>query len=389
MRRMRGSIVALAKVALLLSLIVSLAIPRDAAAADVRGGESVTIADGESIDEDLYVATGKLTVAGTAGRDVLVTGGEVIVPGRIAGNLSAGAGEVVVSGSVGRSVRVFGGKVTITGTVAGDVLVFGGSVTLSSRAAVEGDLLMAGGELEVAGAVGGDIRGGTGELKLDGMVGGDVRITVDKLTLGPDARIDGQLRYGSDNPAEIDPAAVVTGRIERTSPRSFSGLSDVSAVLGSWVLRLVWLLVAGTVIILLAPRMAVAVAERARDRFLVSLVVGLILAILIPIGLTLLLVSGIGLAIGLIGFALFFIVVYLSQVFVGLFLGRLVLPGRWDNAGRGYNLLAMALGVMALSAVHFIPLPFIAPAVAVITGVIGLGAVMRALRGGQRASFAG
>ena len=67
----------------------------------------------------------------------------------------------------------------------------------------------------------------------------------------------------------------------------------------------------------------------------------------------------VGAPIGLIGFGLYFSVLYLSQVFLGLAIGRLILPSRWDTTSRGYNLLAMVIGVLILGGIRLIPVPYL------------------------------
>jgi hypothetical protein len=44
--------------------------------------------------------------------------------------------------------------------------------------------------------------------------------------------------------------------------------------------------------------------------------------------------------------------------------------------GRGYNLLAMTLGVVFLAALRVIPFPFVSSAIAAITAIFGLGTII-------------
>jgi hypothetical protein len=90
----------------------------------------------------------------------------------------------------------------------------------------------------------------------------------------------------------------------------------------------------------------------------------------------LLMVTVIGLPVGLIALLGFFAVLYLSQVFVGLALGRLILPKSWGDAGRGYNLLAMVVGVVIIGGIRLLPIPFLSGIIAVVVGLLGLGAMM-------------
>jgi hypothetical protein len=81
-----------------------------------------------------------------------------------------------------------------------------------------------------------------------------------------------------------------------------------------------------------------------------------------------------------IGTLLLIVLAWLSQVFVGLALGRLVLPDSWQVTSRGYNILAMALGMILIGAVRSLPFPYVSAAVALLSIVLALGAVIMALK---------
>ena len=135
-------------------------------------------------------------------------------------------------------------------------------------------------------------------------------------------------------------------------------------------------MVAGLAIVLLLPRAAAVVADGIRGSPIGSFLVGLALLVLAPILALILVVTFVGIPIALILLAAYVGVVYLSQVFLGLAIGRVILPDAWDTNGRGYNLLAMTLGVVILAGLRLIPLPFVSGAIAIITAIFGLGAVI-------------
>jgi hypothetical protein len=89
-----------------------------------------------------------------------------------------------------------------------------------------------------------------------------------------------------------------------------------------------------------------------------------------------LLVTVIGIPIALIGVAMFFVALYLSQVWVGTAIGRFILPDTWGNFGRGYNLLAMVLGVIIIAGLRAIPVPYVGWIVTALVTILGLGALV-------------
>ena len=364
--------------ALLVGSLLALALIAPVAAAEFLNGDSPRVPRGTTVSEDLYVAGREVEIAGTVTRDLLVMAGDLSIAdsGRVDGNVNAAVDQATIAGEVGRSLRVAARDVTIVGTVGGDVVVAGATVEIERGASVAGDVIVAGGEVEILGDVGGDVRGSAGSVVIDATIDGDVRLDSDDIELRSDARIGGRLEYTSADEAEIDQGAIVTGGVDRDEPERF-GLEDgLVGWLTGVILRLLWLLVAGAVLILLLPRGCVAVADGVRHRPLGSLLYGLLFMIVTPILIVILLVTVVGLPVALIGLAAYLAALYLSQVVVGLAIGRFILPNRWGDEGRGFNLLAMTIGVLIIAGLRLIPLPFVSEAIALIVAVFGLGAIV-------------
>lgn len=361
-----------------------------AKAAEVRTDDRASVEAGERVADDVYLFGGSADVAGTVTGDVVVVAGDFDATGRIDGSLAVAAGEVVIDGRVGRSVRATGGEVTLSGAIGGDLLLLGGRLEIEPGASVAGDVLVLGGNVEVLGTVGGDVRGQAGSLRLNGRIDGDVRVDVDELTVGDQARLAGDLRYGSRDEGSIAPGATIGGATTRREPERFLPQDNVVSWLGSAIFRLLCALVAGLVIVLLMPRSAAAVADAVRATPLASLVIGGMLLVGLPIVLALTMITVIGIPIALVGLGVYAAALYLSQVFVGMALGRVVLPSSWDDGGRGYNLLAMTIGVIILAGLRLVPVPFLGFGVALLTAVFGLGALAVGLRRrGRAAGLAG
>ena len=369
--------------ALLLGSLLALAIVAPVAAAEFLQGNSPSVDQGETVTEDLYVMGGEVEIAGTVTRDLNVLAGDLTITdtGRVEGNINAAAGNADLSGIVRRSVRVAAGDVEISSAVGGDVVVAGGNVTIDEGASIQGDVVLAGGDVVIRGEVAGDVRGSAGSIVIDAPVGGDVKLKSDDIELGDGAQIAGRFEYTSDNEAEIDDQAVITGEIDRNEPDRFSPGDNLIGWLSSPLLHIVWLLVAGDVLILLIPRACVAVANGVRHRPLPSFGLGLLLLIVTPIVILILFFTVIGWPIAFIGLFAFLVALYLSEAFVGLAIGRFILPNRWGDEGRGFNLLAMTLGVLILAGIRLIPVPYLSDAIALVVAIIGLGAVVVGARG--------
>lgn len=378
-RRQTIALVGSSVLALLLALIVVTPV----AAAEFVTGDNPRIPASRTLDDDLYLAGDQAVIAGTINGDALVASRNLDLSGTVERSLAVAANEVVISGNVGHAVRAAVNELRITeqATIGGDLVAFASTIVIEPGVVITGDLIAAG-NVEMRGEVGGDLRVTGDTVVIDGPVGGDVRPTSDTIELGPNARVAGDFQYTSDTEADVDAQAQIAGAVEREEPGSRS-LDDAAGVGGGAIgelFRLLAALVAGLVVILVMPRATVAVAESVRRRTGPSLLLGLILLFAIPVMTIILMVTVIGIPIGLITLATYLILLYLSQVFVGTAIGRWILPNSWGDGGRGFNLLAMALGVILLGAVRLIPIPAVDILIAAATAILGLGAVFVGLR---------
>jgi cytoskeletal protein CcmA (bactofilin family) len=268
--------------------------------------------------------------------------------------------------------------------VSGDILIAGGSLTLESGGTVDGDILVGGGDVELLGNVGGEVRGSTQSLTIGGTIDGDVDVSVSDLDLLSTARINGDLDYASRKDASIASGAVVRGETTRSEPSSYYPGDNLGSWLSSALFRLLCGLVAGLILVLVVPRFLIPVADAARLAPLTSLLLGLLLLVFLPVFFVILMVTVVGIPIAIMGFIAYFCALYLSQVLLGMALGRIILPKSWDTASRGYNLLAMTIGVLILGGLRMVPLPFVSGGIALLTAILALGAIAVAIRSTRR-----
>lgn len=373
----RGSRMGLAAFAILL-LLTSIALPVVAAASEIRSGTSVDIQANERITEDLYSSAGSITISGTVTRDASIAAGRARIDGTIDGSVMLAAGRADVPGTIGGSLRIAGGVVEVGGDIDGDLVVLGGRVTVPSGGSVGGDVIVAGGIVDLQGDIVGDVRGIAMSATIAGVVGGDVDIESSRVSVPGTARIGGDLRYLTAGNPDISSAADILGTTERVAQMPWEPSTGGSSRPFGPLLRTVWALIAGVVIIALAPRLADAIGRSGRA-VLRAVGVGLLALIVVPVVTGILIVSTIGVPIGLIFLGSFVALLYLSQVFAGLAIGRFVLPDRWNDGSRGYHFLAMTIGVIILAVLNFIPLPFASAVIAVAVTMWGVGAALMVL----------
>ncbi len=371
--------------AMLLAMVVGVPL---ISAAVILDDDRTTIRAEQTIDEDAYIFGNEVTFNGTATRDIVSATNRFDLgeTARVGGNVNVAANDVRLGGAVDRSVRVAAREVVVTGTIGGDLVVAAQTVRIEAGARITGDLLIAAQEVTIFGQIGGQIRGQANQLSLtDATVGQDILVAANGLEVRGSSVVSGAIRNESDSDASIAGTATVAGPVERSDPSGVSaGGFSVGGGVGWGIARLLFLLMTGLVVVLVAPVASSAVADGVRRRFPTTLIAGVVAIVLVPLIATLLLFTLIGIPVSVVAFTLFAVALYLSQVFVGLAIGRAVLPRGWRSYGRGYNILAMAIGVTLIGLLRLIPIPFIDLVLAIVVALLGLGALFTATRDVQR-----
>jgi cytoskeletal protein CcmA (bactofilin family) len=356
-------------------LVATLALPVLTAGMTVRSDDDITIAAGETIDDDLLVATDQFVLDGAATMDVVVAARDVDINGNVGGSLNAAAGTVTIRGDVAGSVRVFSGSVNVSGTIGGDLVVFGGTATVEPSGVVGGSVTMQGGTLTLRGTVSGNVSGSMEQISIDGPIAGDVDVRAGDVNIGPEGTVDGDVSYVSRTEADIATEAKVGGTVDRKTIAPWGSGDTLRDRFFSPLVRTLWMLVAGAIIVGLAPRLASTLDENMR-RPLAALIMGAIALIAIPIVALVLAITIVGIPASMILFGLYLAGLYLSQYVVGQRLGTLILPDRWNDGSRGYLLLSMTIGVLLLSLLRYLHLPYVGSVLNLLVAIVGLGAAV-------------
>lgn len=296
------------------------------------------------------VGTGQtVRVSDSVPGDVMLAGGELAFSGTVAGDYLGAGGDQAVSGNIGGSARAAGGNVEVSAQITRNVTIAGGNVELQQAGSIAGNAYLAGGNVEVDGTVTGLLRATAGDVTINGTVG-DVNVSAGSLTIGPGARIDGDLRYRVPaDRVEIAPGATITGQRIPLPARDWMGV---------WrMMRLVWalgFLLSGVVLIALFPSAARRVSDSVRSHPGVAVGLGVLWIFLIPIVIGIAAVTIVGIPLALLLFGTYLIVFHLAGIVLSLALGQLVLRDA-NGSGRGRLIAAFLLGGVALILLSMIP----------------------------------
>ena len=270
----------------------------------VRSGETVTLAENQSIEGSFYVVGGTVALSGKVTGDTTVIGGNVTIGGEVTEDLAVLAGTVNIQSPVKEDVRIVAGQVTITENIDGDLVVVGGKVNISSKATIKGDVLFYGGELIMEGAIEGKLLGSSESIRVDGSVKEGVDVTVSALTLGEQANVTGDVSYTSDTDVVRAPNATVTGSLVKNDVTEDKGNAQT---IRSLTIMFLVSLFATLSLYLIFRRHIETFARTVRVGIFAKTAIGFVCVFMAPLLITILLVSILGFLVGLIvlcGFAL-------------------------------------------------------------------------------------
>ena len=335
----------------------------------VRTGETVSIAEDQVVSGDLYAAGGTVQISGVVQQDAVIMGGKITSNGEITQNAFLVAGGVDVHGPVGDDLRIVSGEVIVADKVEGDLFVMAGSVSILSSASIAGDLIIYAGDAVIEGPVGGDILGTVGELRIDTNVAGSVDVTVNTLTLGDRANVEGSLTYISSQVLERALNATIVGDLVRNDPVIPQGDSQRF----SWLVPSLVLLFSVLAWYLVSRKSLSFVIGRALVNSPRPFLTGLITFIFVPVVIGLLFVSMIGSFVGVVLLLAYLLFIALSLIGMVAILGQLLMLA-FNRKSKGVSLLALVVGIFGFILLSM--LPTIGELIVFVLMILTLGAIV-------------
>ncbi|TGC09196.1 hypothetical protein CUN85_07475 [Methanolobus halotolerans] len=305
------------------------------------------------IEDDLYVAGNNIIITGTVMGDVIAAGGRVEFRGNITQDLTVMAGDIIITGSVGDDIRVAAGTLDMQGEVRDDLIIASGDALVASRSTIGGELSFRSGHMQMLGSVAGDAMGSGGEITVGGQIDGHADLEAGELTILPAAGIGGNLRYMSPERATI-PEGTVGGDVEfiqGVEGDADEGIGVFSVIW--WLFQYVVLTIIGLVVIAIWPKKMNALAERTRTSPVKAFLTGLGLMLGAWILAALLLITLVGIPIGVLIILLILAVLYFARVITGLWIGKYIFAKIGHESKHWHELV---LGVLILLLLSDLPL---------------------------------
>lgn len=347
-------------------------------AAEFRTGDQISISETQEPLVNPYIFGGNIRIDAPISNELTTAGGDIFIDAPVEGSALVAGGNISLRGSVGNNARIAGGNITIDSPITNDLVVAGGSVTVTPEASVGGDLLFAGGSLRVEAPVNGNIRVAGGNVIINGRVNGDITGEVEKLELGPQAVIAGNLSYKSPERAQIAQGAAVQGRTDykQSEDRRDDGRDTGAFITGAALYKLLADILITVLFIYFFRGALASVFARMKASPLRSGAIGFGVFFLMPLAaLFLLILVWLGVA-GLLTYVLLYIVaLFVMKAFIGW-----IIMTWWKDSKKEKYILDWRAGIIGPIVVFLLLLiPILGWLAIAIIFLIGLGALVEEL----------
>lgn len=328
------------------------------------------------VDHDYFAGGGSVTVHGTVNGDAYLFGGNIYLDGTINGDLIVIGGTVTVGGTVKNDLRLAGGTVVVDGKIGGNILAGGGTITFSQNSNLSGSLIAGGGTVTVNTPISKNVWLGGGQTDINSNLKADTNIGGGEIILDSNAKIDGNLNYWSDQKIKSVQGSTVSGTVTQhlTDRKNGKELLAFASGLGFFakIISTLTLLILGFLILRFLPKTLLAVSKELESKPLASLGWGAALLIIGSIASLILVISLVGLPLGLILGMVVIFEAFIAEIFVGFWLGRRLFTGFDKPKLYGWALL---FGVLIFQII--IMLPFIGWLIHLLSVLVGVGALLR------------
>jgi cytoskeletal protein CcmA (bactofilin family) len=308
-------------------------VPFSALAFETRGGSSVYIPAGQTVEGNLYSAGTNITVEGHVTGDLICAGQSITVNGKVDGSVICAGNTITVNGEVGESVRLAGASLLVNGKIAHNAMLFGATIAQGEKSSIGWDALAAGSTVDIRGSIGRSLHGAAEEAQIGGKIGSAVNLKFDgarsnaaHLKILDGAEIGGDVSYGDRFDAEVSPNAKIQGSVTRHEPE----LRDAKKMFSfSWGWGIIYALFSslavGLVLISLFKNQLAGIIRKMLEAVGKSIGFGALAVFLSPFLLIALFISIIGIPLSFMLLALFIIALYSSKIIAGVFIGQSLL----------------------------------------------------------------
>lgn len=342
----RGSAMAL----MLAGLCAALAMATPASATEWRKGQTVEVAQGETIRGNVFMMGAQVRVEGTVDGDVYAWGQDITIRGHVTGDVIGGGQTIRIEGQVDGNVRTWSNSLVISGSVGRDVLCGDQTFNLDTPGKIGRSLTTFSQTIELDGRLGRDLMSFAQTVSISGTVDGSIEARGRTLNINSGAVINGKTTFVGDQEPSVSSSAKLATPVNYTKHTEKRAEFGKSTIFWQVILMAAFVLY-GLVLMNLMPQFA-RESVRSAESIGASLGLGILVFFGVLIGAVIVCVTVVGLFVGLSTFFAWVIAVYAAQTVVGALVGQWLM-GRtqemWPMIGR------MTVGVIIIRAITMLP----------------------------------
>lgn len=366
-----------------------------ASAYRIEWGRNITIT--VPVHEDLYVAGGTVTLNAPVYGDLIVAGGIININDTVKNDLLLVGGTVNINGYVADDIRCAGGQLHVLKNIGGDLVITGGTVEIANGVTIGGGLITSGGEVTSAATVNGEVRCAAGyfvfygiarnnvdcrseQLTMNGTVMGTSVLAARKISIGNTASFRNTVRYWNKE-GKLDFGQSLNGTTAaydaslEMKPNAWYYLGHATALGLVWYLSTVFLFL--IIIQYLFRNTFKKAGNSLNHAVLKSMGYGFLFFIGVPLAVALLLITVVGIPIGVIVMLSYITVVLLATIITSLVMAN------WYNhrfeRGWTYWQTVWAAFVMFVLFKMVSLTPFLGWFIMIVIACIAFGALLRAV----------
>lgn len=278
---------------------------------------------------------------------------------------------------------VFGNKIELQGNTKRDTFTLGNSINIKQEAKLGGGFYAAGDSVEIQSDINGDLAIFARQIDIaeNVKIDGQINLYADEVNFGKNVSVSGNIIYNED--AKLNGYANIshTGKLESYHQTVYE--PDATTILTQKLFSTATLIIVTVIMIYLFPKIYPKIKRifTNSSEIVKSGVIGFGILIFIPVLSIILLLSVIGAPISVLMLALYFIGIYLSQAFTGIWLGHLITTGLIKAKSNPY--IEALVGIIVLAILSLVP--YIGYTTGLISLIVGLGLIIYAMRGKQNA----
>ena len=274
-----------------------------------------------------------------------------------------GVSTIVKEGeNIDGGLSAFGANIDIAGTVNGGLEAFGANIIVSGKN--QGDMKFVGANVNLSGEFLDIVKGLAANLTVSGVFEQDVSVRAARITIAPTAVIKGDFAYstalldrkeGSQIMGKVVQLDSEEGRTWERNERQQEKGPDYFGKGLFWVISTIALIVVGLLVNYVLPIPTEAIVSTLSASIWKCLGIGLVFLIVAPLCIIISFVTAIGIPAALISAFLYIMMIYISRVYVGLWVGRKLL-GNFRKSFMVSFFWPFVIGIIIIGFFLFIPI---------------------------------